>query len=834
MRPPIFGRSICACARACARACALGLALAFGASDPALAAEEQDVWATAEGLGEEQDNSTEATEATKATEAAETDGEDAQGDDDVWDGVEAILVESQRRMVNLQDASESITSFSADQLDGQGLVNFQDLQYNVPNLFTGGGLSRTTLRGVGSEIVGPGTDPGFAVHVNGVYTARSGTGNADYFDVERVDILRGPQGTLWGRNSTGGAINIITARPKFEVGSSADFDYESFAQGASGYRLRAVFNLPIVDDTLAARVAFLGYANDGISRNDSATRSQRVNDAETYSLRLSLRWQPNDRLTVDYIGSFLSTHGAGQAPKFGGPFVNPGGVLSAGFGPGADYTGAIPNPDNPYRGTSDTHSDSESTVYTATLLVDWEGDATKVQSISAYQATNFDTRRDLDGSSLPLSILELSDRARQVSQELLVHSSWDHPFDYTIGAIYQYDWTPYTRANVESIQNTALAPNFRLFPFVLTNSFVDGCALFMTANCPPVKPVGVPRDDFIRAFAKVDNHVVGVYANLTWQVVEDVRLSAGARYSYTHRKWDDQTVVQSYAPTGVGTGLQVLQLGKKHDHSWQSATWKVTADYRVAIDHLLWASVGTGARAGGFNFIDEQSFGQEDIFAVEAGVKSGFMDGRLTLNVTGFWYDWQDPQIRGVADNLPVTTNAPSAESYGIEVEGRFVVTRDLVLDGSFGWLEATYDRSFFDRERTTPDFGVAIQNRFPFVDIEGNRLPRSPRFSVSAGAQYTHDLGDCGAITPRVDFYYRAETSFRQFDNHLDEQEAYTRTDVRLTWKSPDEVFRLELFMRNLENNAVKTNQDIYDNIYRLYYYDTPRSGGIRIGYDY
>ena len=323
----------------------LSLALAFYAAAPAHAAEEEDAWANVDVLGEE-----------NAGSSADAEGTEAEANDDVWEGVEAILVESQRRMVDLQDASESITSFSDDDLTGRGLVNFQDLQYSVPNLFTGGGLSRTTLRGVGSEIVGPGTDPGFAVHVNGVYTARSGTGNADYFDIERVDVLRGPQGTLWGRNSTGGAINIVTARPKFEFGSEADIDYESFTEGASAYRLRAVLNMPIIDETLAARVAFLGYVNDGISRNDSATRSQRVNDAETYSLRGSLRRQPNERLTVDYIGSFLSQTGAGQTPKFSGPFFSPGGFVPAGVGPGTDFTGALPNPDNPYRAPATTIS----------------------------------------------------------------------------------------------------------------------------------------------------------------------------------------------------------------------------------------------------------------------------------------------------------------------------------------------------------------------------------------------------------------------------------------------------------------------------------------------
>ncbi len=802
----------------------LTLAWVMAGHAAAVRAEEvdSDPWATVEEYGSEERRE-------DADAADETDA-----DEDIWSGVEALFVESARRLVDLQDASEALTTFSGADLRDQGIVDFGDLQYSVPNLFTGGGLSRTTLRGVGSEIVGPGTDPGFAVHTNGVYTVRSSTGSSDYFDIERIDVLRGPQGTLWGRNSTGGAINVVTARPIFDYDSAADLEYESFAAGAQGIRMRGMFNIPLVEDKLAARFAFLTYFNDGLTENEGPSGIERINDEQTYSLRFSLRWQPNDRLTVDYIGTLFRSVGSGQVPKFTGDFFSPGRVPEAGVGPGANYSGALPNPRNRFRSATDGRNDADSTIYTASLLAEYEGDAFQLQSISGYQSSDFSNQRDLDGSSLAISTLDLKDSSRQVSQEILIHSTWEHPVDYTFGAIYQYDWTPQTSVFVDNVQNTANSANFRLSPFVLFTSLVDDCGIGMTASCPPTKPIGVIQEDFVRAFSRVDNHVLGLYGNVTWEVVDDLRLSAGARFSYTHRKWDDKTRVQSFSAISPTTGLLVLQLGQAQKESWQSGTWKLTADYRILESHLLWASVGTGARAGGFNFVDENSFGQERILAVEAGFKSSFLDRRITLNVSGFWYDWEDPQIRGTADNLPITTNAPSASSYGIEVETRIALRPEIAVNASFGWLEATYDRQFFDLDRTIPDFSAPIQSRFPSIDIEGNRLPRSPRFNASIGVEYTHDLADHGTLTPRVDFYYRSETSFRQFDNPRDEQKAYTRTDVRMTWRSPSEQLWVELFMRNLEDARVKTNQDIYDNIYRLHYYDSPRSGGIRVGYEY
>ncbi len=143
-------------------------------------------------------------EATDAVEAPTADEQTATLNEEAYKGVEEIMVEARRRSQDLQKIGESVSSFSATDLLDQGLTDFNVLQYNVPSLFSGGGLTKITLRGVGSEIVGPGVDPGFAVHVNNVFSARETTGLIDFFDIERVDVMRGPQGTLWGRNSTGG------------------------------------------------------------------------------------------------------------------------------------------------------------------------------------------------------------------------------------------------------------------------------------------------------------------------------------------------------------------------------------------------------------------------------------------------------------------------------------------------------------------------------------------------------------------------------------------------------------------------------------------------------
>ena len=244
--------------------------------------------------------------------------EDEALNDDQRSRLEVITVSAERRDRDLQKVPESVSSFSGTNILDQGLINFNSLQYNVPSLFSGGGLTKITLRGVGSEIVGPGIDPGFAVHVNNVFSARETTGLIDYYDIERVDVLRGPQGTLWGRNSTGGALNIITNKPVFEFGANADLEYGWFDGGANGMRIRGTLNMPLVDDTLALRVALLTSFNDGVMLMRSETNHQRVTASGVSMLRASLRWQADDDVTVDFIGSWLGNRDSGAGQKFDG------------------------------------------------------------------------------------------------------------------------------------------------------------------------------------------------------------------------------------------------------------------------------------------------------------------------------------------------------------------------------------------------------------------------------------------------------------------------------------------------------------------------------------
>jgi iron complex outermembrane receptor protein len=767
--------------------------------------------------------------------------EEGAADREAFKGVESMTVEARRRSENLQKIGESVSTFSSTEILDKGLTNFNDLQYNVPSLFSGGGLTKITLRGVGSEVVGPGIDPGFAVHVNGVFSARETTGLINYYDIERVDVLRGPQGTLWGRNSTGGAVNIVTKKAEYEFATEGDFEYEWFDSGSHGALIRGMVNMPIVENKLAFRAALLTQFTTGQFEIVNDENDQRLGDVAAATLRASLRWDPHEDVRVDLIGSWLASDGDGGASKFRGDYTTPPGNRWVGAGAGFDYRGAESNPSNHYKGTANEPQTSDATVYTATLLVNWEPGDFELESITGYQATDFHTHTDYDTSNLPIAVLDLWDDSRQLSQELILNSTWEHPVNYTVGTIYQYDWTPQTRVRIDNAQDDVAVIPFQLVSLVVLPppdppfSLVDGCP----PDCPPTKLPGDPYDDFIDAYAKIDNHVFGVYANLSWEVVETLTLSAGGRFSLTYRDWRDTTVAQSYFETLTTTtqsiGIQIRQVGIHDEKTWTAGTYKFGVEWEATNENLLWASVGTGSRAGGFNFGEERSFDAEYIFAVEAGVKNTFFDNRFVLNVSGFWYDWDDPQLAATQDGLPITTNTGSATSYGIEVDLFAIPIDDLAIDASFGWLEAYYDSDFFQADITIQDFTQGDpRRRTTPININRNRLPRSPRFTASLGAEYTFDVGRWGTVTPRVDAYYRDEVTFRQFGNSKDTAAAYTRTDARIIWRSSTAQFWAEVYVRNIENEAVKTNQQIVASIYRTNSIAAPRSTGFRIGYVY
>ncbi|MBW2698007.1 MAG: TonB-dependent receptor [Deltaproteobacteria bacterium] len=772
----------------------------------------------------------EATEAPEAAAAADTVQIPIE---DEHKALEEIVVTADRRESNIQDVAASVSAFNEQDLLAQGLLNVNDVQFNVPSFFSGSGLTRVTARGIGSEIVGPGVDPGFAVHVNGVFSSREATGLLDFLDIERVEILRGPQGTRYGRNSTGGAINVITMLGQNDFDVYGDIQYANYRDLLA----RVVLNTPIIEEKLLFRIAALTRFSEGYMQIKSPRVDQHLNDSGSVGLRATLSWLPTDDFRLDVIGGLVDANRNGSGRKFLGPYFNgldDGFGPGAGLAPGADYTGALPNPIDPNKGTENELQNEQSHGYGLTIIGTWDQDYFRLQSTTGYQSTRFLLHRGNDTSSLHMSTLDLFDRSWQVSEEILVSDPGGNPYTWMAGANYQYDKTPVTRLWTPNFQDTAVSVNYDILESV-----------FPFSN---VSPVGEVYETFTNLETEVGSHIFGIFASGDYTFFDRLTVGGGVRYSYTDRDWNDTSKLQSYipatfapppAPPVPGLAFAVTLEGTRQEKSWDGVTGEASIRYDILDDSNVYASYAHGERFGGFQFLEVGPFASEEVDAIEVGTKNRFWDDRIQLNLAGFYYDYNNPQITQVVGGTPVTDNAPSARSYGVEAEFDVLVTDDILINGTFGWLDARYDEDFCTQDTTLPSSaqecvvgGAVVESGTQ--NINGNQLNRSPRFTASFGAQYTWDLGSRGELVPRFDFYFRDVITFRQYGNPLDEADRYTRTDLRLTWTSPDRHFWVQAFVQNVEGNNVKVGQETLSSIYRVHYYDTPRNGGVRVGYSF
>ncbi|HEU4427867.1 MAG TPA: TonB-dependent receptor, partial [Myxococcota bacterium] len=306
--------------------------------------------------------------------------------------------------------------------------------------------------------------------------------------------------------------------------------------------------------------------------------------------------------------------------------------------------------------------------------------------------------------------------------------------------------------------------------------------------------------------------------------------------------------------------LNVDPVVKKKD--WDSVTGRARFELRPLDGHLFYASYSRGERHGGFNFFVDDPFKSETINAYELGAKNALFDNQLFLATTFFYYDFKNRFITETQNNVTTTVNAPESTIYGIELSWQWAATDQLQIEGNAGWLHAEITGDFFSQDNsTTPSNpnGFCPGKVYPntpgsdfaglpaigdlhgsgltcdggeFVNLKGNVFPRSPEFTISLGASYRFELAS-GVLTPRLDFAYRGAIYYRQFENPLDRQAAYTRTDVRLRYDLASNPFWFEAYVQNLEDNQkIKTQVETQLNWMRYYWLGAPRTIGVRVGW--
>ena len=707
-----------------------------------------------------------------------------------------IIVTATRTESLLSKTPIAITAIAGDDLVQSGITNPTQLEESVPNLsiVRGNGL-QITIRGVTSTDGTEKGDPSAAFMQDGVYLARPQAQEVSFFDIERVEVLRGPQGTLYGRNSTAGVVNVISKRPKFELGASVDGTYASY----NNINVTSAVNVPL-GDTFAIRVAAnLDRRDNYLIDGNAADKVSLDPFKNNQTFRLSALFKPSDALSLLLIADYS---------KIGGNPTNS--VATSNF-----YSNIVSGP----RATFERPAFLNPSATAARLVVLPQGQQAfrKNTEKGLMGELNFDigfANLTYVGSYRESNRTEFSNFAGgpvtadfygkywQTSHEVRLAFGGDGPFQGQVGGYYFKE-----KSGIAFFLNNLLGPNTRF---------------------------GFPQDPTI-----AENK--SVFGQATFEIAPNLKLTGGARYSSDLKSRVGKTVLDSYTSvvnsSNIGTLINrtVFQINDA-SRKFSKLTWRAGIDYDSSLG-LIYASVSTGYKAGGFNDgCETPAAGQpnpkncalpagglyynpETLTAYEAGFKLKFSP-EFRVNGSIFHYAYNGLQLSQVANvcggPCQVTTNAAVAKVDGVELDALIQPTSNLNVRLALNVLNARY-----------ADFKPT-----PTISFAGRQLSRSPRVSWTAGINYTVPVGD-GKLVADAAIRGRSEYDLTDLANYAYfYQPAHTKTDLSLTYSAPGDRFYVGAFVENLENNFVVTSASTGG--FGSVTFADPRSIGIRAGFKY
>lgn len=643
-----------------------------------------------------------------------------------------IVVTAERRSEGLQKIPMAISAYSADTLRSAGVQGISSLQHISPSVQFGEGQNNVfiSIRGIGSELPNIGSESGVAISNDGVTLSNRYMFDADFLDVERVEVLRGPQGTIAGRNATGGAINIISRRPTSDfaaniTGTVGNYDRVTLEGFVSG---------PVAGDWLKARVAFRRDYADGWLHD--VTNDRRLNNTRKEQGRISLLADVSSNLTASLIleGS--------RDRSLVAPGVDAGRVRSD-TPSVSEYYNIPPTDLDDLRVNLNTpiNTNNVKRRYQATFGLSWKlGPNATLTSTTGY--VHFFNRfaGDFDGSQADIAAVpDYYAKGWQVSQELTLAANLTDRVDLILGGLY-LDTGATSRIQIG-------------FP-----------------------QIGAPAGAF-NFLAKQDLKSYGIYSQLRWRVTDALRISAGGRY--THDK-------KTYAETDLIFGGPVPVGGSPADGSWAAFTPRVSADLTLSPEINLFATVSRGFKSGGFNTFANpvDRFEPEHVWSYEAGVKAHSADNRLRATVTGFYMDYKDLQqsIFGLQAGsfLPQTLNAASATIKGIETELQAQISDRIRLTAAGTYLDAKYDK-LRSHDALFPELGTLGPAGLNIRDASGNQLVRAPKFQTSVGGEYNVPITDRIKVVASANYSWQSRIYFDIFNHDLISQGAYGITTASI-----------------------------------------------------
>lgn len=703
--------------------------------------------------------------------------------------LEELIVTAQRREQSLQDTPVAVTAFTASSIEERGITNTLDIMDSVPNLSIGGiGANPTaagmTIRGLGGNDPQLTSDVKVGMYLDGVYMARMTNAAFNLAEIERIEVLRGPQGTLFGRNSTGGAVNIVTKKPTGEWGFKQEVTI--------GNRGRTRSVTAINTEEMAGVSASFSYLNtgyDGDVENIATTRlypdiaTGDGGEMDTDGYKIALRWMPSEDVTVDLSYSDVDTDGFGAANQV--TWANAGLIP---FIPGfADIVAAADENRKNSVALNGLGPDTTETRNT-NLTIEWDLGGATLKSITGLSEWDHEGYSDNDGaeSILPFASSTRVESQEQKTQEFQINgSALNDSLEYVTGLFYFEEQT---------------------------TSFGAGNSLGSQSS----------------RISDTDYSSWGIYGQGTWAMNDRLSLTLGLRYGEDDKKAEQ--LLSDIAVPVIG------------EDDWSNVSYTAIADYQWNDDISTYFKVSTGYNAGGFNIRDtaidpvtgltgfETPVDEETLTTYELGMKAEFMDNRVRLNSAVFYTDFEDMQISEVPDQTTclgvafclISSNAGGAEMKGVEIELEAVITEALSLQASYAYIDAEITEFILDDGTDA---------------TEGKVFPFTPENSASLSLVYDFPATGIGQFSARIDANYQDEMAFSSQDTNGDRYFGDSRTlvNARLTLADIPVAkgnLRLALWGKNLTDEEYRKaglNLTIITNNY----YGELRSYGLDLIYN-
>lgn len=701
--------------------------------------------------------------------------------------LEEIIVMGEKRDRNLQLVPQAISAVTGERIDRLNITSPTNLTARAPGLVVTReeGFERAvTIRGLGKNSTQAGIGQSVAIHQDGVFFADTVSLNVDLYDIERIEVLRGPQGTVFGQNAIGGVLNIITKQPSldgFEGKVDVALGTDSLVQ------TRGMVNVPITDK-FAVRATGQFIEQDGFT--DNIELGQELDETDNTSFRIQGLYRPTDNLSITGRYQYFDTDVNGRAQK--------------------SIFDSTPDP-RELRQDFPSFFSLESNVYS--LEVEWDLPFATIKSISSFQDTEPTNQQDLDrGTRDFTNFIDPSDTtgantgvvtadrilrnnpAREVwTTELNVVSSEGGKLDWIAGFFY---------SDIDTEIDFLEMGDFNFDGMVASEEDIDPENPFATADL---------------AFSSMTDQnieTVAVYGQATYHLTERFRATAGLRYN--EEDFENEGFNLFVLPTTAETEEELL-------------TGKAGLEYDLAEDVMIFGNFTRGAKPGGGSLssgiLVEGTFEEETVNAYELGLKSRFLDGQLQLNASAYYYDFEDFQFL-TADPVPFSggvVNIPESENKGIELEATALLPMQTQLDITLSYMDSEITSDFLAIDNVLAveqDARSFIQGNGLFsdenidarlataVNLDGNALPRTPEWSGTVNLSRDFGLGSLGQLTLSVNYMFIDDMLVRPFDNpERDRVPSYDLWGASAIWDI-DDKWRLELTGSNLEDDDVLNNR--------------------------